>query len=165
MDFSTWETSDFIAIYAALVATFIATWDIVKWATSGARLKLRTQYDMVLAGHPTRQGTFIIASVINQGALPATLTNLAGVTYGNRFFRWQRSSPARTKPRQSVRRMTVTGSGSARTGFACVRSWTRDADRPETPDVLGPPRATADGRELVYSRRVTEGDLWLVTIH
>ncbi len=31
-------------------------------------------------------------------------------------------------------------------------------------DVLGPPRVTADGRQVVYSRRVTEGDIWLVTI-
>jgi Tol biopolymer transport system component len=31
-------------------------------------------------------------------------------------------------------------------------------------DVLGPPRVTADGREVVYSRRITEGDLWLATI-
>lgn len=31
-------------------------------------------------------------------------------------------------------------------------------------DILGPPRVTADGRDSVYSRRVTEGDLWLVRI-
>lgn len=31
-------------------------------------------------------------------------------------------------------------------------------------DVLGPPRITADGRELYYSRRHTEGDIWLVTL-
>jgi Tol biopolymer transport system component len=31
-------------------------------------------------------------------------------------------------------------------------------------DNLGPPRLTADGTEVVYSRRDTEGDLWLVTI-
>jgi eukaryotic-like serine/threonine-protein kinase len=31
-------------------------------------------------------------------------------------------------------------------------------------DVLGPPRITADGREAVYSRRVTEGDIWLVSL-
>jgi Tol biopolymer transport system component len=30
--------------------------------------------------------------------------------------------------------------------------------------VLGPPRLTADGSEMVYSRRSTEGDIWLVTI-
>ncbi len=31
-------------------------------------------------------------------------------------------------------------------------------------DMLGPPRVTADGREVVYSRRHTEGDIWLVTL-
>jgi len=31
-------------------------------------------------------------------------------------------------------------------------------------DVLVPPRFTADGRELFYSRRDTEVDIWLVTI-
>ncbi len=31
-------------------------------------------------------------------------------------------------------------------------------------DILGPPRITADGREVVYSRRVTEGDIWVATI-
>ena len=90
MNFSTWEPSDFIAVYAALVATFVAVWDIVRWLTAGPRLKLRVQYDMVLAGHPTRQGTFIIASVINRGTLPATLTNLAGAVYRNRLLRWIR---------------------------------------------------------------------------
>jgi Tol biopolymer transport system component len=33
-----------------------------------------------------------------------------------------------------------------------------------TRDVLGPPRVTADGSTMVYSRRVTEGDIWMVTI-
>jgi len=31
-------------------------------------------------------------------------------------------------------------------------------------DVLGPPRVTADGRGVVFPRRVTEGDIWLVSI-
>ncbi len=31
-------------------------------------------------------------------------------------------------------------------------------------DALGPPRLTADGSLVVYSRRVTEADLWMVTI-
>jgi TolB protein len=31
-------------------------------------------------------------------------------------------------------------------------------------DVVGPPRVTRDGRTLVYSRRVTEGDVWLVSL-
>ncbi len=31
-------------------------------------------------------------------------------------------------------------------------------------DVVGPPRVTRDGRTVVYSRRVTEGDVWLVSL-
>ena len=31
-------------------------------------------------------------------------------------------------------------------------------------DVLGPPRLTRDGRHMFYSRRVTEADLWMVTL-
>jgi len=31
-------------------------------------------------------------------------------------------------------------------------------------DVLGPPRLTRDGRHVFYSRRVTEADLWMVTL-
>ena len=31
-------------------------------------------------------------------------------------------------------------------------------------DVIGPPRLTRDGRTAFYSRRVTEGDIWLMTL-
>jgi hypothetical protein len=31
-------------------------------------------------------------------------------------------------------------------------------------DVLGPPRLTPDGRKIVYSRRTTEADIWILTI-
>ncbi len=33
-----------------------------------------------------------------------------------------------------------------------------------TRDVLGPPRLARDGSAMYYSRRVTEADLWLVTL-
>jgi Tol biopolymer transport system component len=32
-------------------------------------------------------------------------------------------------------------------------------------DVIGPPRLSGDGREMFFSRRVTEGDIWLVTLN
>ena len=32
-----------------------------------------------------------------------------------------------------------------------------------TRDVLGPPRLTRDGRQVVYSRRTVEADIWLLT--
>lgn len=31
-------------------------------------------------------------------------------------------------------------------------------------DVIGPPRLTRDGRTAYFSRRVTEGDIWLVEL-
>ncbi len=31
-------------------------------------------------------------------------------------------------------------------------------------DIIGPPQLTRDGREAYFSRRVTEGDIWLVTL-
>ena len=30
-------------------------------------------------------------------------------------------------------------------------------------DVIGPPRLSGDGRQVVFSRRVTEADIWLLT--
>ena len=31
-------------------------------------------------------------------------------------------------------------------------------------DIIGPPQLTRDGREAYFSRRVTEGDIWLLTL-
>jgi hypothetical protein len=31
-------------------------------------------------------------------------------------------------------------------------------------DVIGPPRLTRDGRTAFFSRRVTEADVWLITL-
>jgi hypothetical protein len=31
-------------------------------------------------------------------------------------------------------------------------------------DVIGPPQLTRDGREAYFTRRVTEGDIWLLTL-
>ncbi len=61
------------------------------------------------------------------------------------------------------RRILFVSGGNA---FYLVDSETRAVRRVHwTPrDILGPPRVTADGREIVYSRRVTEGDIWLATI-
>jgi hypothetical protein len=32
-------------------------------------------------------------------------------------------------------------------------------------DVIGPPRLTRDGGEAYFTRRVTEGDIWLLTLN
>ena len=33
-----------------------------------------------------------------------------------------------------------------------------------TRDVIGPPRLSADGRQIIFTRRVTEADIWLLTL-
>jgi hypothetical protein len=32
-------------------------------------------------------------------------------------------------------------------------------------DIIGPPQLTRDGRQAYFSRRVTEGDIWLLTLN
>jgi len=32
-------------------------------------------------------------------------------------------------------------------------------------DIIGPPQLTRDGRQAYFSRRVTDGDIWLLTLH
>jgi hypothetical protein len=32
-------------------------------------------------------------------------------------------------------------------------------------DIVGPPQLTQDGRQAYFSRRVTEGDIWLLTLN
>jgi hypothetical protein len=31
-------------------------------------------------------------------------------------------------------------------------------------DIIGPPQLTRDGRQAYFTRRVTEGDIWLLTV-
>jgi Tol biopolymer transport system component len=54
---------------------------------------------------------------------------------------------------------------SSGSGFHVVDSVTRDVRMvySVTRDVLGPPRLSQDGRRMVYSRRTTEADIWLMT--
>ena len=55
---------------------------------------------------------------------------------------------------------------SAGSGFHVVDGVTREVREvfAVKRDVLGPPRLTPDGRMIVYSRRTTEADIWILTI-
>ena len=55
---------------------------------------------------------------------------------------------------------------SAGSGFHVVDSVTREVREVFTVrrDVLGPPRLTRDGSQVVYSRRTTEADIWILTL-
>ena len=84
---------DPVAIYAALVATTILIWDVVKWLRSGPRLKVRANSNMIILNDPDprRHGkTFISVMVTNVGSSPTTITNLGGVYFRNRWDQLRR---------------------------------------------------------------------------
>jgi hypothetical protein len=82
------STTDLIAIYAAIVATFVLIWDIVKWATSGARLRVHAKCDVfysdsrVIKVTPTESGQsqqladYCHIEVSNIGDQPATILSI-----------------------------------------------------------------------------------------
>lgn len=61
------------------------------------------------------------------------------------------------------RRILFVARGKA---FYIVDSRTKDVREifSVTRDVVGPPRLTPDGKSIVYSRRITEGDIWMLTL-
>lgn len=84
---------DPVAIYAALVATTILIWDVVKWLRSGPRIKVRMNPNMKIINDPDprRTGkTFIYVIVTNVGFSPTTITNFGGVHFRNRWDQLRR---------------------------------------------------------------------------
>ncbi|HUG40085.1 MAG TPA: hypothetical protein VMM12_06360, partial [Longimicrobiales bacterium] len=56
--------------------------------------------------------------------------------------------------------------GSGGPGFQLLDTRTGDVGQVYSSDwdIIGPPRLTRDARQVFYSRRVTDGDVWLVTL-
>lgn len=84
---------DPIAVYAALVATAILIWDVVKWLRSGPRIRVRANPNMIFFNvpDPLREGkTFIFVTVANVGSSPTTITNFGGTYFRNRWDQLRR---------------------------------------------------------------------------
>lgn len=71
---------DPVAIYAAVVATVVLVWDVVKWRSQGPRLRLRTVVPAVIVGRRSTKevSTTTLATVtaVNVGDAPTTVTGL-----------------------------------------------------------------------------------------
>lgn len=77
---------DPIAVYAAIIATLVLIWDIVKWASTRARLRVRVKYDMETfnLGPRKLQGKkFVLVTVTNVGSKPTTVQMLGLGSYAN----------------------------------------------------------------------------------
>lgn len=82
------STTDLIAVYAAIIATFVLVWDVIKWATSGARLRVHAKCDIcypdsrVIKVTPTEFGqshelaNYCHIEVTNIGDQPTTILSI-----------------------------------------------------------------------------------------
>ena len=110
---------DPVAIYAALVATTILIWDVVKWLRSGPRLRTRASSGMIIVGDPDprRHGkTFVSVIATNAGSSPTTITTLSMAHYKNPWDRFRRKPQSQfvvtmpeTSPDQGLPRMLHVG--------------------------------------------------------
>lgn len=83
-----------IAVYAAVVATAVAIWDVVKWKMQGPNLDVEVQSGMKLYGTGASDDReFIVMRVTNRGDRPTTITNMGYLLYRDDFVaRWNRNS-------------------------------------------------------------------------
>ena len=75
---------DLIAIYAAIVATLVLVWDIVKWWRKGARLYMRCNTNMIMIPDSSDQ-KYIVANIANNGDLPTTLQSMSYIHYSSKW--------------------------------------------------------------------------------
>lgn len=90
-------TLDPVAVYAAIVATVVLIWDVVKWIRSGPVLKLECMpgRKIVGGGQSNRfsDKTITHIKVSNRGSKATTLNNVAVIWYKN-FWDRIRNKPA-----------------------------------------------------------------------
>lgn len=89
------EPADWIAGYAAIVATVVGVWQIYKEATEGARLRVTVQAGMkTFGGSPKDANTYVAVNVTNVGTGPTSITHLVLTTYPSWWAFWWRKPDA-----------------------------------------------------------------------
>ncbi len=78
--------SDLVAAYAAVVATLVLVWDIIKWRRAGARLSVWVSFDAFKESEGDQRRAII--SVSNVGDSPATLTHIWFVWFPHSVYLW-----------------------------------------------------------------------------
>jgi hypothetical protein len=73
------DVGDIVAAYAAVVATIVLVWDVIKWLRSGARLKGHASINMKRFfpdGRIDERENLIVLAVRNVGDAPTAITNV-----------------------------------------------------------------------------------------
>jgi hypothetical protein len=66
-----------VATYAAIVASAVLAWDVIKWKSTGARIRISVSKNMVLVGGGVRDTSkYILLTATNYGTQPTTITHM-----------------------------------------------------------------------------------------
>jgi hypothetical protein len=85
------DTTDYAAIYAAVLSTVVAGWNIYKQVTSGPKLVGFVTSGMTTPAYPLGN-KFIAISISNRGSGETTLAGISVVCYKKRIISWQRKT-------------------------------------------------------------------------
>lgn len=85
LNFSFGGTIDPVALYAAILSTIIAVWEIIKWRARN-RIEVRCNANMIHFP-AANDNTYIVTTVVNKGEFPTTLTHLVMFYWENRIDR------------------------------------------------------------------------------
>lgn len=74
---SAWGPSDWIAIYAAIVATGALLLELRRWIETGPRLRINLATDMAIMGgsEQEEEGGLILVTIDNRGEMPTMITH------------------------------------------------------------------------------------------
>lgn len=90
------SVADWIAIYAAIVATGALFLELRRWFESGPKLHMRATPNMMIFGNGTVEAKDLLrVTVTNRGDAPTTITNLCLLEYDSAWRRW-RDKPTRS---------------------------------------------------------------------
>jgi len=85
------KATDWIAIYAAIVATGVLLFDVYKYYLPGYRLRMRVWHDMVPEDVPQFPDEAYLTVIIeNIGVQAVTLQNMNLIFYKHWWYRWIR---------------------------------------------------------------------------
>ncbi|MES2207284.1 MAG: hypothetical protein V4525_10905 [Pseudomonadota bacterium] len=90
------STITIVAWWGAIVSTVVFLWDIYKWRTSGAKIRMSVQTGMKSINIPIFEGkNLTITNVINYGDRPTTITNVA-LQYYSSWYAFYRKKPKKS---------------------------------------------------------------------
>src|SRR5690349_2162397 len=91
-----WSVSDYAGWWGAIVATFLALWEVWKYARSGPRIHVHLAPNMQSFSDGQLETEMrILVTVTNRGDQATELTHLTGAVFKNRIHRMRKKYAGR----------------------------------------------------------------------